>query len=139
MLAPVAQGGGGPGPEDLGLLPEPVQRVAGDEEPQHLLLLGETLRLRPGGGLGQGRVGGLVGGQLPEQRPLARGAVGLPELRLPQALVQGRRQLAAVAPHLVERARGDQRFHDALVAEPQVDPLAEVGQGVVRIAVRPGR
>ena len=53
VLAPLAEGGGGAGAEQLHLVPKPLQRVAGDEESEHLFFLGQPLGLGPGGKVGK--------------------------------------------------------------------------------------
>ena len=66
--------------------------------------------------------------RLAEERRLARLALLLQQLRLAQRRLQRLDELLAVAAERVARAGGDQRLEHPLVAEPEVDPLHEVGE-----------
>src|SRR5439155_20481169 len=80
--------------------------------------------------------GRLPGGPaIAEQRCLAGIALRLAELRLAEDRVQGRGELRAVSREMVHGARGDQRFDHPLVADPEIHPVAEIGER----AIWPGR
>ena len=72
---------------------------------------------------------------LAEEPDLAGVALGLPRLCLRKRRVQRGHQLGTMPPpspsERVARARVDQRLDHALVAEPQVDTLAQLHQGAV--------
>src|SRR5213595_1547238 len=68
---------------------------------------------------------------------LTRVALVLPRVAFAERGVQRRDELGAVTPEGIAGTGVDQRFEDALVAETQVDPVAQVDEGVVRPARRP--
>ena len=63
----------------------------------------------------------------------------LEQLRLAQHAVERLAELLPVAAERVAGARGDQRLDHPLVAEPEVDPLDEVGQRRERRVLRARR
>src|SRR5205085_473111 len=82
--------------------------------------------LRPGRDVGKRGPGPGARGLSPEQRMLTRVPLRLASLRLAIRVVQGGHQLRAVAPEGIARAGVDQRLDHPLVAEPEVDPLAQL-------------
>ena len=99
------------------------------KNPSTSFSLRQPLGLGPGRHVGQRRrAAGRGAGGLAEQRRLARLPLLLQQLRLAEHRVERLDQLLAVAAQGVAGAGGDQRLEHPLVAEPEVDPLDEVGQ-----------
>src|SRR5437016_13066471 len=69
---------------------------------------------------------------LAEESHLAGFALSLPGLRLSERGVERRHELGAVPAERVAGAGVDERLEDALVAEAQVDPIAQVDERAVR-------
>src|ERR1043166_2638461 len=95
-----------------------------------------------GGTSGRREAGcGMRGARLfTKQGPLARVPLLLARQRFGERRVERRHQLGAVAAQAVARARVDERLDHALVAEPQVDALAQLHERAVwsvRLAARP--
>ena len=148
LLAPLAQGGRGPGAEELDLLAVALQRVPGDEEAEHLLLLGQPLGLGPGGNVGKGEratedgqidVAGVPSSPSfpsfppsPKSDPCPASRSCVEELGLGQRGLERLDQLLPVTAERVAGAGSDERLEHPLVAEPEVDPLHQLGQGARR-------
>ena len=119
VLTPRAQRRRGPRPKHLRLLTVALEGMSGNEEPHDRFFSRQPLRLRPWRDIGQTRPRHPV---LITRRPLSKQGgltsvpFGLPQLRLAKRRVQPGEELRAVPTRLVERTRGDERFHDALVA-----------------------
>src|SRR6267142_861337 len=69
---------------------------------------------------------------LAEQGVLSRRALLLPHLCFAERMIQGRDQLRALASEGITRPGVDQRLDDALVAQPQIDAVAQLDQCAVR-------
>src|SRR5439155_22783531 len=126
--APPAERGGGPGTEKLHLGAVLGEGVSGDEEAEHGLLAREAVMLVPGEDIGE-RGSGSGGRGVPpasEQRMLTRLPLLLARLRLGKRDVERGDELGAVAAERVAGARVDQCLDHPLVAEPQVDSVAQV-------------
>src|SRR2546426_1282154 len=132
LVAPAAQRGGGAAAEKLHLRAVLGEGVPGNEEAQDRLLAGEAVVLAPGGDVGKRGPG--VGGRglTAEQRVLARVPLRLAGLRLGKGVVQRRDQLRAVAAEGVAGTGVDQRLDHALVAQPQIDAVAQVDERAIR-------
>ena len=113
----------------LGL--EALERVAGDEEAERLLLVGQPLAL-PASRRGRAAAPAPrpaprpAAAEQPEQAGLALLAVALlllPDLHRP---VEGGQERGPPPVEAVEAAALDEALHHAPVHRPQVDPLAEV-------------
>src|SRR5687767_4341735 len=111
--------------------------MAGDVEPEDLLLLRESLRLAHGRNVGQRHVSlfrrsfpqsRVPSPQSPKQRSLPLLDLLLLERGFLNCRVQHRDELRAMPAETIHRTRVDERFEDALVAQPEVDALAEVEQ-----------
>src|SRR5207245_11563014 len=105
--------------------------VAGNEEPQHRLLTTQALMLAPGRDFGEGGGGTGNGCLVAEQGVLARKALLLADLRFTERMIERGDELRSLGAERVAGARVDQRFDDALVAEPQVDAVAQLHERAV--------
>ena len=104
-----------------------VERVAGDEEAQHFLFIGEALALFPVGDVGQIVAVVAVDGHFieeAEEAGLAELGVLLRFLGALHGFVDGGKERAAGAQR-VEGAGLDERLDDARIHHAQVDLLAE--------------
>src|SRR6185436_9368600 len=71
-------------------------------------------------------------GFLAKEPVLAREALLLPHLGLAEGVVQRGHELRALAPERITRAGVDQRLDHPLVAQPQIDPVAQLDQRAIR-------
>ena len=126
LLAPLAQRGGGARTEKLHLGAVAVQWMPGNEEPEHGLLAGEPFVLGQGRDIGVRGSGLGARGFFAEESVLAGLPFCLARLCLRKRRVQRGHQLGTMPAERVARARVDQRFDHALVAQPQVDALAQL-------------
>src|SRR6266849_9854315 len=62
---------------------------------------------------------------------LTREALLLAHLRFAECVIQGRHELRALASQGITRAGVDQRFNHALVAQPQVDAIAQLHERAI--------
>src|SRR5204863_8363292 len=116
--------------KQLALEPEWLQWMTRNVEAEDLLFLGQSL------GVGEGRdVRKRMAGEratrpgvgvAAEERHLARGALLLLERRFLEGAVENSPILRPMAADVVERARRNERFEHAFVAQTQINPLAEV-------------
>src|SRR5450432_4243023 len=129
-LHPAAEGRDAVRRKDFYLRAEGLQGVPGDVEAENLLLLREALAVAPGRDVRQRarelRAWRLIAGGKAEERALATRRLILFEPRLLQRGIERREKLRAMAAERVERAGCDHRLEDALVAQPQVDAIAEI-------------
>src|SRR5256885_7735594 len=107
-------------------------RSPGNEESEHGLLAGESFVLRPEGDLREAGCRMRDASLVTKQGPLARVPLLLARQRFGERRVERRHQLGAVAAQAIARARVDKRLDHALVAEPQVDALAQLHERAVR-------
>ncbi len=108
-----------------------VERVAGNEEPDQLLLARQLLRLRPLGEARQRRSGSAVRPVAAEQALLAGLALALLQLGLAQRSLETLGQRGARAEP-VQSAGPDECFDDALIVEAQIDAAAKIEQRAER-------
>ena len=132
LVAQVARVGGH---ELADLLGDLAHRVLGEVQPEQLLLPAQPLADRH---LGRRRERPLedrrVGRAEVEQRGLPGDPVALGRLRRGDRVVEAEQDLGRM-PERVERPDLGQRLEDLAVAQPQVDPRAEVGQRAERAAL----
>ena len=139
QLRQLARGGGGH-LRQLGL--EALEGVAGDEEAERLLLVGQPLAFRPVGEVAH-PLRRRVGLRRAAARAARAGSTGpvvavalplLPDVHRP---VEGVQQRGPPPVEAVEAAALDEALHHAPVDRAQVDPLAEVEQRAEGLAAPP--
>ena len=132
LLAPHPQGRRRAAPKKLHFRTVLGEGVPGDKEAQHRFFPCQALVLAPGRYVGQCLRGRGGGGVLPEQRMLPGRALLLPHLGFAEGLIQRRHELGAMPAQRVARAGIDQGLDDPLVAQPQVDAVAQLDERAVR-------
>ena len=131
LRAPSAQRGRRAGPKKLHLGAVLGEGVAGNEEAEHRFFPYQALLFGPGRHIGQGGLGTRGWGCVAEQGVLSGEPFVLAYLRFAEGVIEGGDQLGALAAERVAGARIDQRFDDALVAEPQVDAVAQLHERAI--------
>jgi len=100
--------------------------VAGNEEAEHGFFALQALLLGPGRQHRGGGLGTRGWGCVAEQGVLSGEPLVLRTCASRERVIERGNQLGALAAQRVAGARVDQRFDDALVAEPQVDAVAQL-------------
>ena len=132
LRAPHPQRRGRPRPKKLHFGSVLGEGVTGNEEAKHRLFSCQTLVLGPGRDVGEGGGGTWGGGIFPKEPMLAGEALLLAHLRLAERMIQRGDQLGPLASQGVAGAGVDQRLDHALVAQPQVDAVAQLDERVIR-------
>src|SRR5258705_8881049 len=99
--------------------------VAGNEEAKHRFFPYQALVLGPGGDVRKRGLGLGARGLGSEEAPLTGEPLLLPHLRFAEGVIESGDQLGALAAQRVASARVDQRFDHPLVAEAELDPVAQ--------------
>ena len=129
LRAPGAEVRDGVSGKDLGLGAESLERMAGDVKAEDLLLFRQSFRFGPRLDVGQ-RMGRLhffaTARGRAEQRGLTSGDVFLLERRLADGEIEGRGELGAMSAQRIHGPGVDESFEDALIANTEIDALAEI-------------